>query len=161
MTRALPRLGRPSDRGLRPAPLYLVVVPVVVFGVQLLGHDAAVERSRNAGSDGAADLIAEIERYRAANGRYPESLVAVWPDYRPSVIGVRSYTYEPHGEAYNLSFEQFRVRPVGTREFVVYNPRDEQTMVSHASWRMIAPDLEGFYAEHAADRVHWRYFWFD
>ena len=26
---------------------------------------------------------------------------------------------------------------------------------------MIAPELEGFYAEHAAGRPHWKYFWFD
>jgi hypothetical protein len=28
-------------------------------------------------------------------------------------------------------------------------------------WRMIAPELEGFYAERAAGRLHWKYFWFD
>ncbi len=159
--RTLPRLRRPTDRGVHPAPLYLVIVPLAVVAVQLLGHDPAVERSRNAAGDNAAEMIAEIERYREANGRYPESLVAVWPDYRPGVVGVRSYAYEPSGEAYNLSFEQFRFWPVGTREFVVYNPRDEQTMVSHASWRLIAPELEGFYAEYAAGRPHWKYFWFD
>ena len=159
--RALPRLRRPPGRRLSPAPLYLVLVPPVVFVAQLLGHDPAVERSRNAAADHAAEMITEIERYRAANGRYPESLVAVWPDYLPAVVGVRSYVYEPTGAAYNLSFEQFRFTPIGTREFVVYNPRDEQTMVSHASWRMIAPELEGFYAEHTAGRPHWKYFWFD
>ena len=159
--RALSRLRQPVEPGFHPAPLYLVLVPVAVTVAQLLGHGAAVERSRNLASDNAAEMIGEIERYRAVNGRYPESLVAVWPDYRPSVVGVRSYTYEPSGAAYNLSFEQFRFTPIGTREFVVYNPRDEQTMVSHASWRMIAPELEGFYADYAAARPHWKYFWFD
>jgi hypothetical protein len=34
-------------------------------------------------------------------------------------------------------------------------------MVSHASWRMIAPAVEGHYAEHYAGAPHWKYFWFD
>ena len=161
LSRALIRLRRPAGPSLDPAPLYLIIVPLGVSVSLLVGHDAAVERSRMVAADRAGEMIAEIERYRSTRGRYPESLVAVWPDYLPGVIGVRGYTYEPSGAAYNIAFEQFRFYPIGTREFVVYNPRDEQTMISHASWRMIAPDLEGHYASGGAGRPHWRFFWFD
>jgi hypothetical protein len=53
------------------------------------------------------------------------------PDYWPGVTGISGYHYEPNGDAYNLLFEQFTYR-LGTREFVMYNPRDEHVMTSHA-----------------------------
>ena len=75
-------------------------------------------------------MIADIEQYRAAHGRYPASLLSVWEDYLPGVIGIKEYHYEPSGDAYNLFFEQFALH-FGTREFVMYNPRDQQAMTSH------------------------------
>ena len=154
-------LRRSSGRLPTSVPLTIIVAPLVVVVVQVVGHDPAVELSRKATAENASEMIAAVEQYRAAHGDYPSSLVAVWPDYLPSVVGVQRYAYEPSGQAYNLSFEQFRFYPIGTREFVVYNPRDEQTMISHASWRMVAPDLEGYYAVHEAAWPHWKYFWFD
>lgn len=50
---------------------------------------------------------------------------------------------------------------MGTRELVVYSPRDQPTAVSHASWRMIAPELAGHDTSGDAGRPHWRYFYFD
>jgi hypothetical protein len=125
---------------------------------------SAIESSRNRAIRNSAEMVAHIEQYRAAHGRYPVSLLAVWGDYKPGLIGIKEYLYEPSGDAYNLVFEQIALA-FGTREFVVYNPRDEQVMTSHANdllqrthelaWR------RGYYAVNDAPYPHWKYFWFD
>jgi hypothetical protein len=145
----------------RTLPLYLLVVPVAVAILQVALVGAAVERSRSRAIRNSAPLIADIERFRAANGRYPVSLHALWPDYLPGVAGIERYHYEPSGEAYNVFFEQLSSR-LGTREIVVYNPRDEQMMMSHAMDRLRPRGGGGgYYAVHDAPQPHWKYFWFD
>jgi hypothetical protein len=148
-----------------PAPLYLVVVPTVVALFQFSLLDRATDFSRHYAITKSADLIADIEQYRAVHGRYPTSLLGVSGDYQPSVIGIDRFHYEPHGDAYNIVFEQPSPR-FGTREFVVYNKRDEHFIISHASDRLVRPEEElfarrGFYAAHDAASPHWKYFWFD
>lgn len=149
----------------RALPLALVVVPLAVAVLQFALLGRAVEWSRDRAIRNAAPLIGDIERYKATHGRYPVSLLAEWPDYLPGVIGIPQYHYEPSGDAYNLFFEQFSDR-FGTREFVMYNPRDEHAMTSHAAYRLqLAPDRQasarGYYAVHDARHAHWKYFWFD
>jgi hypothetical protein len=52
--------------------------------------------------------------------------------------------------------------------FVMYNPRDLQTMTSHKADRLqLTPQQQaieqgrGHYAVHDARHPHWKYFWFD
>lgn len=144
---------------------YLAAVPPVVFVLQLTLVPRAVEFSRDRVIRNAAPLIADIEAYRAARGAYPPSLLAAWPDYQPGVIGVERYQYEPSGAAYNLVFEQI-ARDLPTREFVVYNPRDEQVFTSHPMdiLQYSPARLErarGFFAVYETAHPHWKYFWFD
>jgi hypothetical protein len=148
-------------------PLSLVVVPAAAALMQYPLLERAVTFSRATAIRNSAPLIAAIERYRATNGRYPASLHAVHPDYWPGVVGISRYHYEPHGDAYNLFFEQFTYR-LGTREFVMYNPRDEHAMTSHALDLLeLTPEqlgleqTRGHYARHDAPEPHWKYFWFD
>lgn len=154
--------GRPSA-----LPFYLVAVPVTVVVVQFALLERAVTFSRNRAIVNSAPLIEAIEQYRTANGQYPKSLLTVVNDYKPSVIGIREYQYEPHGEGYNLFFEQFTYR-FGTQEFVMYNPRDEHVMTVHSidllqlTPSQLALDrARGHYAVHDASQPHWKYFWFD
>src|SRR5262245_28347230 len=88
-------------------PLYLLILPVAVTLLQLALVRRATEFSRSRAIRECAPLIADIEQYRAVHGRYPPSLLSVWKDYRPSIIGIKEYQYELSGEAYNLFFEQF------------------------------------------------------
>ncbi|HEU4386253.1 MAG TPA: hypothetical protein VFV34_00550, partial [Blastocatellia bacterium] len=110
---------------------------------------------------------AAIEQHRAVHGRYPVSLLSVWRDYSPGVVGIETYQYETHFEGYNLVFEQFTYI-IGTREFVVYNPRDEQVVTAHAVdlLRLTPSQLalerrRGHYEEQLASAPHWKYFRFD
>jgi hypothetical protein len=142
-----------------------VVVPTVVALFQFFLIGPATEFSRNYAIKKSGELINDIEEYHRVNGRYPTSLLSVWPDYKPSVIGIEQFHYEPNGNAYNLFFEQV-ASSWGTREFVMYNKLDEHVMTSHAmDLLQFTPDRldarRGFYAVHDASSPHWKYFWFD
>lgn len=144
---------------------YLLIVPVAVTCLQAALLGRAIDFSRSRAIRNSEPLIAAIERYRSAHGRYPPSLLAATPDYSPGVVGVRAFMYEPSGETYNLAFEQLTT-PLATREFVVYNPRDEQVMTSHALdlLEFTGADLErrrGYYAVRDIPHWHWKVFWFD
>lgn len=156
----------PADR-VSAVPFYLVAVPLAVALLQWAFVERAIESSRNRAILNSAPLIAAIEGHRARNGRYPTSLLAEWPDFKPDVIGIREYRYEPHGEAYNLVFEQFNYR-FGTREFVVYNPRDEHVMTAHAidileltPEQLVVERTRGHNERHDLPQPHWKIFWFD
>ena len=165
----LPRL-RLLKRAPQPTSgvaLYLLIVPLAVWLLQMALVAPAIEFSRNRAIRNSARLIADIEQYRASHGRYPASLLSVWEDYLPGVIGIKEYHYEPSGDSYNLFFEQFALH-FGTREFVIYNPRDQQGMTSHKMDRLQLTPQElalerrrGHYAVHDASHPHWKYFWFD
>ena len=160
----LRRAGTPVRH---PAPLYLVLLPVLVFVAQWAVSAPFTRWSRDRAIANAAPLIADIEQYRAAHGRYPASLEAQHKDYELGVVGVNRYAYLPRGESYNLSFEapRFLFDRFGTREWVVYNPRDEHRVYSHAAWLMPPPEVtdpgQGWYASGETGHAHWRYFWFD
>jgi len=146
-------------------PAHFLIVPIAVFTLQRLLIGPAVDWSRARAIRNAALLIADIERYRVARGSYPLSLLSLWKDYKPSVIGVDRYQYEPAGGAYNLLFEQ-PAASLPTREIVVYNPHDRQTATSHAMDILEFPPerlelARGFFAAHTTPYPHWKYFWFD
>ena len=150
-----------------PAPLYLVFIPVVVLGFQVILASRATNVSRHRAIAQSAELIGDIESYHAAYGRYPSSLLALHKDYKPSVVGIEQFHYAPNGEAYNLFFEQPTfATDFGIREIVMYNRLDEHVMVSHAAWILAgAPeDLEarqGWHSSHDASIPHWKSFLFD
>ena len=149
------------------AGCYLLIVPAAVLPVQMALLPRAIEFSRNRAIENSGRLIAAIEQYRNAYGRYPESLLSVHEDIHPGVMGIERYLYEPRGDAYNVLFEQSALH-FGTREFVMYNPRDVHAFTSHKRDRLeltpaqLALDqTRGHNALHDAKHPHWKYFWFD
>jgi hypothetical protein len=126
------RSTRAAGRPLHPAPLYLVAVPVLAIALQLWLVPLVAERSRQRGIANSAQLIAEIEAFRSARGHYPVSLLALHQDYEPAVIGIRGYSYAPHGEGFNLYFEN-PPSELGAREIVMFNARGEHFFTSHDS----------------------------
>jgi hypothetical protein len=161
------RLRIAENTRLHPAPLYLIVVPCCLFAARLWLLPSAVEVSRKRTIEGSARFISAIERYRAAHGYYPLSLASVHHDYDPPTVGVEKYHYEPHGEAYNVFFEQ-PTFPIGMQEFVMYNPAGQHVMMVHnqdllESGRDHVERERAFHARAARDAgvPHWKYFWFD
>jgi len=164
---AVKQLKSDGHTGFNPVPLYLTIVPGVLATAQLTFLKTAVEISRHRTIMGSAQFINAIEAYHAAHGRYPLSLESVHHDYDPPTVGVERYRYEPHGQSYNVFFEQ-PTWPIGTQEFVMYNPRDEHMMIVHNQDLLESPpeqvDRErNFHARAArgAGVPHWKYFWFD
>jgi hypothetical protein len=68
--------GATEEAEANPAPLYLVFVPSVVLIFQITPAAPATEFSRNRAIAQSAELIGDIEEYRAAHGRYPSFLQA-------------------------------------------------------------------------------------
>jgi hypothetical protein len=162
------RLKTAEAESIHPAPLYLIIIPLAVLLFQVVLAAPLTEFSRNRAIANSAEFVSHIERYRAEYGRYPVTLVAMWKDYYPDVVGVEKFHYAPYGGSYNLFFEQPRLLfdNIGTREWVVYNPADDQRMFSHTAWFLLLTPEElersqGWYAVHDAKVPHWKCFWFD
>lgn len=157
-----------ANAGFNATPVSLILVPTAVLLAQLGIAGPMTAMSRDRAMTNSAEMIADIEAYYASYGAYPVTLVATYSDYSPGVVGVEAYQYAPDGEAYNLVFEQprFLLDNFGAREFVVYNNRDAQVIVSHTSWILLLPPNElryaqGWFEVNDAGRPHWKYFWFD
>src|SRR5262245_48970604 len=78
--------------------------------------------------------------------------------------GSSDFTTNQPGTRSTWFFEHLSFR-LGTREFVVYNPRDEQVMTSH-NMDLLQRTGElglrrGYYAVHDTPHPHWKYFLFD
>jgi hypothetical protein len=113
-----------------PAPVELVVVPVVLVALSVTALPLAAAWSRDRAIDHSVALIAEIEAFRQRRGHYPVSLQSLNPDVATGVVGVERFHYEPNGEAYNLFF----VRPavaLDATEVVMFNRRDAHRFTSH------------------------------
>lgn len=156
-----------EDRRFSPAPLYLLFLPTLALASQLALAAPVTRWSRHHAMAAASDLINDIEQYRIRHGRYPLSLQAQYGDYDPNRVGVDRYSYATRGDSYDLSFEQprFVLDDVGAREWVVYNPRDEHRVYSHASWLLLSSDaaepIQGWYRSGDTGKAHWKYFLFD
>ena len=110
-------------------------------------------------------MSADIEGYRERNRHYPISLQSSLGDWDRRVMGIDRYRYEPSGAAYNLFFE-LPSNEIGTQEFVVYNPLDEQQMSAHDADRLQLSvedqnRMRGYRATRDAGRPHWKSFYFD
>jgi hypothetical protein len=162
-------LKKTETKKFNPAPLYLIFIPLFTLIMPLVLAAPVTDWSRNRAIANSSELIGHIEDYHRQYGRFPTSLLAQHKDYDPGVIGVEKYHYSPHGDSYNLFFEQprFLLDNPGTREWVVYNPHDERRIYSHTSWILLVSPEElerggqGWYAVNNTEFPHWKYFWFD
>lgn len=147
-------------------PVYLIYLPIITLLLQLTIAKPLTQFSRNRAIENANLFIRHIEEYHKQKGQYPLTLQAQNKDYYPNVVGVEKYLYAPHRKGYNLSFEQprFLLDKFGTREWVVYNPLDENSVYSHTSWLLPTEQAEpsqGWYASGNTGYQHWKYFLFD
>ena len=160
------RIAQKIDASLpRTVPMAFIVVPLVVMAARLTLAGPAETWSRNRTIGNAAAIIADVERFRERTGTYPVAISSVHPDYQPGTIGVERYRYEPNGQAYHLYFEHGSTT-FGLQEIVMYNPRGEQDISSHAmDLLQLSPDdirrQRGYFAAHDLSQAGWRRFLFD
>jgi hypothetical protein len=148
----------------RVAAAAMIVAPIVVLGAQSVLTAPITSWGRDRVIANAAPLIAEIERYHARHGAYPVSLFSLYGDYKPAIMGVQRYYYEPSADAYNVIFEEPALG-IG-RRFVAYNPRDKQRITVHETDRLLL-DEAGLDADNAGYTIvqplpppHWKLFTF-
>jgi hypothetical protein len=162
------RVGAARTAGTRLAravPIALVVVPLVGMALRTALAGSAAAWSRDRAIANTAAIISDIERFRERTGAYPVAISSVWPDYHPGIIGIERYRYEPSGEGYNLYFEHPSTN-FAVREIVMYNPRGEQDISSHAFDLLQLSPAEirrqrGYFASYDLPQAGWRRFLFD
>lgn len=147
-------------------PVYLIYFPIFTLLLQLTIAKPLTQLSRNRAIKNAYRFISHIEEYHTKQGQYPVTLQAQNKDYFPDVVGVEKYLYSPDQNGYNLLFEQprFLLDKFGTREWVVYNPLDENSVYSHTAWLLPTEQSkpsQGWYASGETGYLHWKYFLFD
>lgn len=153
------------DLKFNPLPIYLIVIPLVITFARFIFIPAAVAFSRDQAVAGSEQLISDIESYHAKNGHYPASLHALHIDYKPSVIGISQYHYEPNGNAYNLYFKQFS-EELDIEQIVMYNKLNEHAFAAHTLDILEFTGQElalrrGDRHRYKMARPHWIYFKFD
>ena len=86
------------------------VLPLILgAAIALAGCDF---KKATAGVQGAMPVVAALEEYHAARGRYPDSLAMLVPDYLPASVvqkaegarDARSLRYHRSGGGYELRF---------------------------------------------------------
>lgn len=157
-----------ETRGFSHAPLLLVAIPLFTLVLQLALGVPANSASRERAIATSAQLIEEIEAYRAEHGFYPETLISLNKDYQTNVVAIDRFLYAPNGAGYDLIFEnpRFVLHDFGSREMVVYNPLDEHRIMSHAAWHLawppdVAATRQGWYVDFDTQHPSWKYFLFD
>jgi hypothetical protein len=163
--RAFKKRNQTSQHRFNVAPLYLILIPLFLVFVRFTFIVPATGFSREVAISQSSALIRDIEAYEQKNGHYPSSLLSLWEDYKPSVIGIERYHYEPNGAAYNVYFEQFSYQ-LGVREIVMYNKLDQHEMTSHNYDLLhLTPEAlnyqRGYFRVYDLPIAHWKYFWFD
>lgn len=154
-----------AEQRLNPVAFAIVLIPILILAARFAFMAHAVEFSRNRVIENSRPIINDIEAFYARNGHYPESLHSEWEDYKPGIVGVGRYYYEPSGKAYNLFFEQYSDQ-IGTREFVMYNPLGEHRMSAHNGDRLLYSIAEqsrmwGWHRVVQMPQENWKYFHFD
>ena len=149
----------------RAVPIVLIAVPLGVMAVRRTLVEPAAAWSRDRAIANSVEMISDIERFREHWGAYPVALNSVWPDYHPGIIGIERYRYEPNGESYSLYFEHPST-DLAVREIVMYNPRGEQDISSHAlDLLQLSPEVirrqRGYFASHDLPQAGWKRFLFD
>lgn len=157
---------RSSGRDLpRAVPIGLLLVPLAATVARMAFVQSAADWSRDRAIVNAAEMIADIERFQERHGAYPVAISSIWPDYQPGIIGIERYRYEPSGAAYNLYFEHPSTN-LAVREIVMFNPRDEQDMSSHAFdlLRLTPEEIRrqrGYFTSQQLAQAGWKRFLFD
>jgi len=162
------RVGAAQTNGAnlsRAVPVALILVPLAATAARMTLVESAARWSRARAIANSAEIIGDIEGFRERTGAYPVAISSVWPDYHPGIIGIERYRYELSGESYNLYFEH-PATDLGAREIVMYNPRGEQDISSHAfDLLQLSPEeirrQRGYFKSHNLPQTKWKRFLFD
>ena len=138
------KLRRKIDYKFNPAPLYIVLIPVVASLTSKFAVEEVAALTRENAIVRTEPLIAAIEKYKEENGGYPENLESLKGKYLQEIpklkfMGTRAYQYEKR----ESSFE--RLWHWNATEVVVYNTLGQK-------------GIKGNYGNYPTDHTNWWYY---
>ena len=142
------KLKKKTGYKFNPAPLYIVLIPVVALLTSKFAVEKAAAFTREKAIVNTEPLIAAIEKYKTENGEYPENLESLKGKYiqeipKPTIMGMRAYQYEKRSSSFQLIFERFW--HWNATEVVVYNTSGRQ-------------GIKGNYENHTTNHTNWWYY---
>ena len=142
------KLKKKTDYKFNPAPLYIVLIPVIAALTSKFAVEKAAALTREKAIVRTEPLIAAIEKYKTENGEYPENLESLKGKYiqeipKLNIMGVRAYHYEKRNSSFELTFE--RLWHWNATEVVVYNTLGQK-------------GIKGNYGNHPTDHANWWYY---
>ena len=139
------KLKKKTEYKFNPAPLYIVLVPVIALFTSKFAVEKAATLTRETAIVQTEPLIAAIEKYKIEKGEYPENLESLQGKYiqeipKPTIMGMRAYQYEKQNSSFQLTFE--RLWHWSATEVVVYNTLGQKVIkgnyenypTNHSNW---------------------------
>ncbi|MDX2247331.1 MAG: permease prefix domain 2-containing transporter [Bacteroidia bacterium] len=145
------KLKGKKDYKFNPAPLYIVLIPVIALLTSKFALERAAVFSREKAILKTEPLIAAIEKYKTERGEYPEKLEELEGEYIPEIPRINPqntipYHYEKGKGSFQLSFEQ--LWHWNATEVVVYNTSGQK-------------GIKGNYENHPTEHTNWWYYFAD
>jgi hypothetical protein len=142
------KLKKKTDYKFNPAPMYIVLIPVIALLTSKFALEKAAAFNRDKAIVKARPLIAAIEEYKTEHGKYPERLEELEGKYIPEIprlnaMNIRPYHYEKRNGSFQLSFEQ--LWHWSATEVVVYNTSGQK-------------GIKGNYENYSAKHINWWYY---
>ena len=142
------KLKKKTDYKFNPAPLYIVLIPVIALLTSKFAVEKAAALTREKAIIKTEPLIAAIEEYKTENGEYPENLESLKGKYiqeipKPNIMAMRAYQYEKRNGSFQLTFE--RLWHWNATEVVVYNTLGQK-------------GIKGNYGNYPTNHTNWWYY---
>lgn len=142
------KLKKKTDYKFNPAPLYIVLIPVIALLTSKFAVEKAADFTREKAIVKTEPLIAAIEKYKTENGEYPENLESLKGKYmqeipKLNIMGTRAYQYEKRNRSFQLTFE--RLWHWYATEVVVYNTLGQK-------------GIKGNYGNYPTNHTNWWYY---
>ncbi|MBC7887468.1 MAG: hypothetical protein H7Z13_06225 [Ferruginibacter sp.] len=145
------KLKKKTHYKFNPAPLYIVLIPVIALLTSRFAVEKAAAFTREKAIVNTVPLIAAIEKYKTENGEYPQNLESLQGKYiqeipKPTIMGMRAYQYEKRNSSFQLTFE--RLWHWNATEVVVYNTLGQK-------------GIKGNYGNYPTNHTNWWYYMAD
>lgn len=144
-------------------PVYLIVIPLIAFAANKFLVDPISNYSRTKAIQKSEIIIHAIEKYKANEGSYPESIESLKGKYlveipKSSVMGITNYRYTKLDDDFTLAFSQWK-DGAAMEELVIY----DRNPVSEKGYAKFNYNLDRYrtltaFAGYDAGVKHWRYY---
>lgn len=142
------KLKKKTEYKFNPAPLYIVLLPVIALFTSKFVVENAAAFTRDKAILKTEPLLAAIEKYKTEYNEFPENLESLQGKYiqeipKSTIMGMRAYEYKKRNSSFQLSFE--RLWHWSSTEVVFYNNLGQK-------------DIKNDYENHPTQHTNWWYY---